>query len=120
MKKFVWIGGSLILFIASICAPSDLKNNNKAFDAQVWKTGDARTRGQMVRSLLDQKELLNQKSIAEVVEMLGEPNKRGESFASYHVKYGFLIEELLPSRMYLFAEFDKTSGTFTRLSMADA
>ncbi len=119
MKKFLWIAGILVAFFAVSAAPSDLRSNNEVFDAQLWKISDSRTRGQMVKSLLKQKDVLNGKSISEVKEMLGEPDLQDTGFVSYHFKKGFLFEEVFVSKMYVFAQFDKNTGIFTSLSIVD-
>jgi len=47
----------------------------KSFNSQEWKAGDAQTRGEMADDL-ENKHDINQKSQADVLSLLGEPDKK--------------------------------------------
>lgn len=119
MKKFLWIAGILVLFFGIILAPSDLKSNNEPFDANIWKNADARTRGQMAKSLVKQKEILNSRSVAQVVELLGSPDLQGKAFVSYQIDFGGFIDSFMVSKFYVYTKFDKETGIFVDMGIAD-
>jgi len=61
--------------------------NPSRFDAATWRTGNLRTRGTMVRDLID-RELLIGKSRQEAVALLGPPDQEAERLLTYKVDLG--------------------------------
>ena len=61
--------------------------NPSRFDVTTWGTGDLRTRGTMVRDLID-RELLIGKSRQEAVALLGPPDQEGKRLLIYKVDLG--------------------------------
>jgi hypothetical protein len=61
--------------------------NPSRFDAATWRTGDLRTRGTMVRDLIE-RELLIGKSRQEAVGLLGPPDQEAERLLTYNVDLG--------------------------------
>jgi outer membrane protein assembly factor BamE (lipoprotein component of BamABCDE complex) len=72
--------------LASACL-RDVKLNNLTFDSNKWKTGDMRTKGQMVYDLKNRK-LLVGKTKQQVAEMLGACEGPDRNRWSYRVDVG--------------------------------
>ena len=117
--KFLLIAGILLVFFGVILAPSDLKSNNEPFYANIWKNADARTRGQMAKSLMKKKEILNGLSVSEVVELLGSPDLQGKDFVSYEIDLGGFIDKFMVSKFYVYNKFDNETGIFVDIGIAD-
>lgn len=52
--------------------------SSKPFNSNDWRNGDATERGRMLRDLYSKRGIVSSKSKEKIVEILGEPDQRGE------------------------------------------
>jgi co-chaperonin GroES (HSP10) len=76
-----------VLGIAAYTSAHDHSFRQRQFDSNAWKQGDVRVRGEMVGYLLSQS-LLRNKTRAEVIALLGEPDKDYTNQVRYQVDVG--------------------------------
>lgn len=82
--------GIVLLSIVAVAAHTSLRDGSfrqRTFDSISWKTGDVRTRGEMVASLLGQP-LLFGRNRDEVLAVLGKPDEDHETLFLYRVDVG--------------------------------
>ena len=101
---------ALILFILVGC-------NSLPFDTQKWKEGNARERGSMSRNLI-QKQILENKSKEEVIELLGDPDRDDTGCISYKLDLGGYAS-MLEWSYKLQICFDQENGKSTIIQIND-
>ena len=86
----------------------------KPFDSQKWRDGDALERGTMIVDLL-KKRTINGKTKDEVLELLGEPDKRSTADASEIWHYNVELAGENPTQSFP-VTFDKNGKAATGAS----
>ena len=71
----------------------------------------------MVRSLLRQN-ILSNKSVDEVKQLLGEPEQHGDSYLAYQLDYGGL-DRITPGDYFLLIQFDQKSQLVKAVGIVD-
>ncbi len=104
-NKFIIMAVVIIIGIITIYfAAVDPNFNFKPFNSEVWKSGDAHTRGEMVDDLL-KSGVLKLKSKEEIFSLLGEGEAIGDAI-TYPIELGVRVA-YQPAQFRLTLKFDR-------------
>jgi hypothetical protein len=126
-RRWWWLLLVLVLFAVIGCIAVPVANHilysPKTFDAENWRAGNPRQRARMVADLR-WSGILPGKSRAEVIQLLGPPDRESARTLEYDYIHGSLVGDWLELpfanwREWLWIKFDAGSDRVSRLELRD-